>query len=232
MRGALFVVLMCAAGPAMAQSPPETQPQPQPQPQPPPPAQPQPSPPPQQQQPAGLYRFTLTNGQIVDGYWVGGDAQNIHVQTQTGVYSLAVVNVRGYAPLAPVTYAPPTPTQPVEAVEKKPDGPSKGKAGFGVFISAYLITAFIGRARSDKDPDAKLSYIPIVGPILWTATDEDKFGSDGYDWLALFSTFAQGAGVYGMIDSLGSSKPDTKPKVTVTPVSRRDYGGISVMGTF
>ena len=213
MRAALFVFLVCACGTAFAQEAP---------------------PPQQQQQPAGLYRFTLTNGSVVDGYWIGGDAQNIHVQTQTGVYSLAVVNVRMYAPIAPVTYTPsPRPVaQPVDAVEKKPDRPSKGKAGFGVFLGAYLVTAFIGRARSDKDPDAKRSYIPIVGPILWTATDEDKFGSDGYDWLAMLSTFAQGAGVYGMIDSLGNDpKPDPK-KITITPVSRRGYGGIAIVGSF
>ena len=211
MRGALFAVLMSVGSSARAQSPPPV-------------AQPQ--------QQAGLYRFTLTNGQFVDGYWVGGDAQNIHVQTQTGVYSLAVVNVRTYAPLAPVTYTPPPPQQPVDAVEKTDDGPSKGKAGFGVFISAYLITAFIGRARSDKDPDAKLSYIPIVGPIMWTATDDDKFGSDGYDWLAMFSTFAQGAGIYGMIDSLGNTKKDPPKKVTITPVTRHGYGGVAIMGSF
>jgi hypothetical protein len=220
MRAALFVVLLCAGGTAFAQESPSP-----------------PSPPQQQpQQPAGLYRFTLTNGNVVDGYWVGGDAQNIHVQTQTGVYSLAVVNVRMYAPLAPVTYTPPpapvTPVEPVDAVEKKPDRPSKAKAGLGVFLGAYLVTAFIGRARSDKDPDAKLAYLPIIGPVLWTASDEDKFGSDGYDWLAMLSTFAQGAAVYGMIDGLGSDpKPEPK-KVTVTPVSRRGYGGIAIVGRF
>jgi hypothetical protein len=213
MRGALVAMLLCVSGVALAQAP--TPPQPQPAPQ----------------QPAGLYRFTLTNGQVVDGYWVGGDANNIHVQTQTGVFSLALVNVRMYAPLAPVAPTPPPQPLPVrDAVEVKPSGPSKAKAGFGIFISAYLITAFVARARSDDDPDSKLGYLPILGPVLWTATDEDKFGNDGWDWLALFSTFCQGAGVYGMIDGLGDTKTPPPKKVTIT--SGRNYGGISFSGTF
>lgn len=114
----------------------------------------------------------------------------------------------------------------------KPQGPSKVKGGLGIFLSAYLITAFVARARSETDHDAKLGYIPIAGPILWTATDDDKFGNDGWDWLAMFSTLCQVGGVDGMIDGLGDKPSSSQKKVTVAPVSSRNYGGIAISGTF
>lgn len=69
--------------------------------------------------------------------------------------------------------------------------------------------------------------IPIAGPILWTASDEDNFGNDGWDWLAIVSTFCQGAGVYGA----GSKPSSSQKKITVVPDSGRNYGGITFSGT-
>lgn len=55
----------------------------------------------------------------------------------------------------------------------------------------------------------------------------------GRDWLGILGTFSQGGAIYGMIDGLGNSKTATPPakKVTVTPVSGRGYGGVSLSGT-
>ena len=85
------------------------------------------------------------------------------------------------------------------------------------------------RARDD----AKLGLIPVVGPILWTASDEGDWGDDGYDWLGGISAFVQAAGVYGMIagklDDDDKKKPNT---VHITPAAGRGMAYVSVGGRF
>jgi hypothetical protein len=108
---------------------------------------------------------------------------------------------------------------------------SKFSGGLGTFAGGYLITASIAIARDDEDPDAKLGLIPVLGPILWTASDEGDWGDDGWDWLGALSTFVQGAGVYGMIAGWDDRKSNPRT-VQITPAAGRGMAYVSLGGRF
>ena len=194
------------------------------------------------------YRFTLSDGRVVDAQLVGGDANNYFISTPQGqTYSLARSTVTGavalQAPQPPVVPQPyplyQPPPQPIVYQQPLPpptDGmprASKFSAGLGTFAGAYLITASIAIARDDEDDDAKLGLVPVLGPILWTASDEGDWGDDGYDWLGALSAFVQGAGAYGMI--AGKLDDDNKPAaktVRITPSAGRGMAYVIVGGRF
>jgi hypothetical protein len=231
-----------AAPPPLPAPPQAAPPQaaPPPLPTPPQPAPPQAAAP---QQPAGpWYRFSLADGRVVDGQWVGGDTQSYYVQTASGTFSIARANVVGVVPMtaqAPAPQPPPPavmapPPMPVTYAAPPPEdgGNVRRKAqGWGTFALAYGTTALIALGRRDDDPDAMLGLIPIAGPILWTTTDEDEWGKDGWDWLAILSALAQIGGVAGIVQSMGDP-PRRSNAMTIAPVTGRQFGGIVLGGRF
>jgi hypothetical protein len=191
------------------------------------------------QQPGPWYRFSLADGRIVDGQWVGGDTQSYHVQTSAGLFSIARANVVGAVPLtaAPPPAPPPIaapPPMPVTYAVPPPEDRGNGRRkvqGWGTFGMAYGTTALIALGRRGDDPDAWLGLIPIAGPILWTTTDEDKWGTDGWDWLAILSSLAQVGGAIGIIQGMAEG-PRSASAVTVAPVAGRQFGGVVLGGRF
>ena len=202
----------------------QPQPQPQPQWQSPPPAQPQPAP----QQHGAWYRFTLNDGRVIDVQIVGGDATSYHVMTGGALYSIPRANVLSSVALQPaVMYTPPPPPPAPEPARKPGNKRMGGIATFGVW---YGLTAMIAAARDDNDSSARAGFVPVIGPILWTVSnDEDDFLEDGWDWLAVTDTLVQGIGVYWIITG---GQDSSSTKVSLTPVTRRNFHGFAVGGSF
>jgi hypothetical protein len=206
------------------------------------------TPPPAQ---APMYRLTLVDGRVVDGYLTGSDAQSYFINVGGTVYSLPRSNVVSALPLgapppAPV-YAPPTSPPPYSPAPYSPPmyspptpAPSEptGRTGqnlmagilsFGLF---YGITVAVARNRSDEDPDADLGYIPIVGPILWTAADEGKWGEDGYDWLAALATLGQASAIFLMFKPDSWNNKKKKGWFSISPTGGPSYAGVFARGRF
>jgi hypothetical protein len=192
------------------------------------------------------YRFTLSDGRVVDAQLVGGDQHNYFISTPQGqTYSLARSTVTAAVALQPtqpqpVVQPPAYPAYQPQPMYQAPLPPpadfgeprtSKFAGGLGVFLGTYLITASIAIARDDEDDDAKLGLIPVLGPILWTASDEGDWGDDGWDWLGAVSAFVQGAGVYGMLAGKGS-EPKKQRAVHITPAAGHGMAYVSVGGRF
>ena len=199
-------------------------------------------------QSAQWVRLSLADGRVVEGQITGGDAVNHFVQTPHGYFSIARANVTAItllstphtnpnvaplpppmpppnAPVAPTYGAPPPPPPALGPTES---GSSRFGAGLRVAAGMYLTTAIIAAARTEKDDDAKYGFIPLMGPIVWsTKHDSDDFLEDGYDWLALGSTIVQVGGLVGVFTGKHVTRHSL---VQVTPVGRRDYGGLVVGG--
>jgi hypothetical protein len=201
-------------------------------------------PPAQQQQPAPWYRFTLTDGRVVDGQWVGGNAQSYFVQTTGGTFSIARENVLGAVPLmASAPQAPPSvtvvpPPRPVVYVlpvaEEKPSrGRSRMASGLGLFASTYFITAMVALVARNQDRDASLGLIPVAGPLLWTQTrdDNEEWREDTWNWLALASSIAQAGSLIIAFTDLGDPSKRTRI-LSVSPVTGRNFGGVALAGSF
>jgi hypothetical protein len=212
----------------------------QPSPTPPPAPAPAPAPAPVPAPPAAAasYRFTLADGRVVDAQLIGGDAQSYFIQTPAGTYSLARANVTsmmalpssGYAPPPPLPMSAPPPP-PVAMPPPAEEEPRSRAAGFSMFFMSYGLTALIAYTRTDNDPDAHLGYIPVIGPIIWTASDEGKWGEDGWDWLGALSMLSQGMGVYGMVAGIPEKKR-RRGLFGVAPVRTSTFRGVAVSGTF
>jgi hypothetical protein len=170
---------------------------------------------------------------------VGGDATSYHVQTGGAVYSLPRAKVLASIALAPAVIQtapapavpPGPPPAPPSAESTEPSGYSRRKAGIAYFAMSWGLTAVIASARSDNDPDARLGFIPILGPLGWTlANDEDDFGEDGWDWLAIFDSAIQAGGIYWMV--VGGRFGGRDKPVVVSPISRRSFHGVAISGSF
>ncbi len=242
--------------PPPPQPPPQPQPQPQPhpQPQPPPPPQPQPSPSPPplpagQGQASAWYRFTLNDGRVIDVQIVGGDAANYHVNVGGAVYSVPRASVVSSMPLAqpttqPGTYAPqpsaqqpgaygPPPVPPVAQPINEDRGNfldrNRRAAGWVYLGLGYFIVAPIALARRDNDSSASAGLIPVVGPLIWTlSNDDDDAFEDGWDWLAGTDCLIQTFGIYLVLTG-GQQK---KNAVTLSPMRGRGTHGLAVSGSF
>jgi hypothetical protein len=233
MRWIVATVIACASNVALAQEVPVQQP-----------SQPALAP------PAPFYRFTMRDGRVIDAYWTGGDANNYFIQTPAGTFWLSRADVVAAAPFtaAPVAPVPtyPAPTYPAPAPARDPyfrneasDHPepkdtrsADKREGLLIFGGFYAITALIAMGRLADDKDAAAGLLPIVGPVAWTMADDDKWLSDGYDWLALTSASCQLIGIFRWIDGVTKDAPKKKTAVSVVPVSRGDYGGFVVTGSF
>jgi hypothetical protein len=182
-------------------------------------------------QPAQYVRLSLNDGRTVDGQITGGDAINYFVQTPHGYFSILRTNVVAVTPLQPYpTAAPPPPPPPpmTGAPESQSSNSIVMNHGFRTAAGTYLLTAIIALSRTKEDDDAKLGFIPIAGPILWTTkNDEDGFLKDGWDYLALGSTIGQVGGVFLMMTNKGSSN---RGIISVAPTASQHYGGLSVAG--
>ena len=210
--------------------------------------QPQPQPQPQAQQ-APWYRFTLNDGRVIDVQVVGGDATSYHILQTGQLYSIPKANVVGsialpngpqaaqpqpqpmYAPqpqpqYAP-QYAPPPPPPPAREDNFLDRNPRA--AGWFYFGSFYLVTVMVALAKRDEDRTANAGLIPVAGPLIWALSeDQDDAFEDGWDWLAATDGLIQAAGLYLIL----SPRTSSSNQVTLTPTTRRDYGGIAIMGTF
>lgn len=226
-----------AQPPAQGQSPAQPQPAQPAQPQPAQPAQPPPAPVPHAQAP--WYRLTLNDGRVVDVQIVGGDATNYHVVMAGTVYSLPRANVVSSVALVPVVYtpqapaAPPPPPPPAQVVDDNKD-PFDGKprtVGGLYFGVSYLTTVAIALAKRDDDPDAVGGLVPVVGPLLWTLTNDDNDAfEDGWDWLAALDTLMQGMGLYLMVT--GTELRGNKKTVRLHPMTGRNQHGFAISGAF
>jgi len=204
-------------------------------------AQPAPQQPPA---PVPYWRFTLTDGRVIDAYVVGGDPQSYFVQTPQGTFSIAKALVTSTVALVvPPPIVMPPQAQPVPMMMMPPtpmateDPLNQTLAGIVCFGSFYGMTAIIAASRDDDDPDAKAGYIPVIGPLIWTASDAGDWGEDGYDWLALGSAVFQAGGIAGMIKGLAgdhdaAKTASTSSTLTLQPVSTPTYAGFSLGGVF
>lgn len=162
---------------------------------------------------------------MVDVQIVGGDATNYHVQMSGAVYSLPRAHVVSSVALQPaVMYTPPP--APEAAGTKR----NKRLGGIVNFCLWYGVTAMIATVRVDDDRSARLGYVPVLGPLLWSVpNDEDGFLEDGWDWLAVLDTTMQGISAWWILTGGEDRAPR---KVTLTPVTRRNFHGIALGGSF
>jgi hypothetical protein len=194
----------------------------------------------QPQPPAGWVRISLADGRFVDGYVTGGDAVNIFIQTSHGYFSIPRAQIVGTAPIsapaAPPPMAAPAPMPPPPAPIPAPPPPERtgehdvGARAAGVlyFGMSYAIVAVAASAKRDEDDTATLGFIPVAGPIAWAAKDdEDDFGEDGWDWLAMLGSTTQALGLYLVLGG-GKSRDKSKPLLSAT--TTRDYAGVSLAG--
>jgi hypothetical protein len=185
-------------------------------------------------QPARWARLSLADGRSVDGQITGGDAAHYFVQTPHGYFSIPRATVVAVTPLGQpaAAHAPSQPPPPPPAMGPTAEGGpivSKRTAGLSVFVGTYLLTASIAAARVDDDDDAKTGLIPVLGPVVWaTRNDDDKFGSDGWDYLAMMSTGIQVLGLFQVLTGKGAAKTG----VNISAISTKDYGGFAVSGGF
>jgi hypothetical protein len=199
----------------------------------------------------GWWRFTLVDGQTLDAYVVSSDDTNLVIQTPQGTFTLERSRIAASSvlpgpstaqPAQPVQrpYVPPantyTPPQPYTAQSQAYDEAREDNrvrnalAGFAVF---YGLAALIALARLDDDEDARYGFIPVAGPMIWAATDDDDFFEDGWDWLATLSTLSQLSivGAFMKGDDRGTQAPKTGMTMTVMSAPGGG-GGLSVMGSF
>jgi hypothetical protein len=162
-------------------------------------------------------RITLVDGRVVDGQITGGDQVNLFVQTQAGVFSIARTQV---------SYVTPMQAAPMPPPPESSGGLPRFNKGAVTFFGTYAITGIIALGRMEKDDDAKLGLIPLVGPVLWTRTDDDKYFSDGYDWLAVLSTGCQAIGIVQWL----TSRQTVSPGVNIVTVGTKTFSGVSLSG--
>jgi hypothetical protein len=178
------------------------------------------------------YRFTLVDGRVVDGALVGGDAQTYWVQTAQGTFSIPKANVVSWSAVEEAKPAP-APEQPEPEKKKEEEEISTFQQGLGVFVIGYGVPILAALLVHEKDSDADWAFIPVYGPIAWTSTDEDDWGTDGWDYLAGAFSVIQVAGIAAMIYSAFEPAPRKKQAaVTIAPAIGGDIAGLVVGGRF
>lgn len=187
--------------------------------QPPPPAVPgppvaQPAPPPAapavQERPM---RFMLTGGTVVIGTRVGEDAEFFTVNTASGLVRVRKSDVAsmdfnvsaGTTTVPTVAAAPSLPPPTFNYTATPPRRPGRGLliAGTIMFSITYGLTVFGATIASVDNSDAFLLLLPVAGPVVYAAVDEDV-ADDGTLALFVNITLLQAAGLIMLI--VGASK--------------------------
>ena len=190
-------------------------------------------------------RFLLSTGAVVIGTRIGERPDAIGVQTPTGivtVYKADIVTMdyrveagrhfdlrSNRVPLAPS--APPVPIEAPRRAERR-GHPGRGAtiAGGVIFGLSYSL-ACLGSlfATSFGDSEGMLLAIPVVGPVLWGATDRDRISA------GLILTGAESLGaallIHGIITAGQSDEPRRGRFVSVAPLLSPLVQGIAVAGT-
>lgn len=112
--------------------------------------------------------------------------------------------------------------------------PAKGLivSGSVVFGATWLTTTFAGSVAADNEEDQAglFTLVPVVGPLLWLATDG---GNHATDYLLVLSTAAQGAGVTLLwLGVKGSDRWERLPAFMLSPAVVPGGAAVQATGSF
>jgi hypothetical protein len=123
-------------------------------------------------------RFILTNGTVLIGTQVGGDAEWVMVQTDSGVVQVHRTQISsmdyqiGQGAIAVVAPQPPPPVVQFAGPPPRRRGRGLLIAGSIVFGISYGLTALIGVTAGQESPSALWFLLPVAGPVMWARTTE------------------------------------------------------------